>query len=94
MKNFILLATLLLSSSCTPFLRALPAFYAKEYCSCIYVEQYDEKHCDHYATNFLKPTTVKTSQNKIEASFLGLKAIAVYESEKFGCRLIKNNSDE
>lgn len=71
------------------FFRVISSSFAKEYCSCFFVENHKDAYCKSYASQVLpvssyniNPVTKETS-----AIFMGITSRAVFVSKKLGCQL-------
>lgn len=75
---------------CTPqFFKIIPANFAKEVCSCIFVEGQSKRYCQNYGRQIFDVSgyDVVESSNAIIAWGFGFEATAVYEGPRLGCRL-------
>ena len=71
---------------------ALGGSFAKEYCSCFYVEKGDDKSCKEYASLLLPLLWYSNDKEKQEVRALGgihSLRTAVYKGPEYGCTLIK-----
>lgn len=73
----------------SPFGRILSANYAKELCSCLYVSELSQDHCENYSEQYIKPAgyQIDTAAKKVKAWGFGREAEALWLSAKEGCRL-------
>ncbi len=81
---------LLTFSSCQrDFFKIVSSSYAKEFCSCLYIEQLDPKTCENYATQILKIDRYYHDPDKrmIVAEGFGFTSSSYYRSERLGCSL-------
>ena len=67
----------------------LPAYSAKEYCSCRFVMNAPVEYCHSYVKQWLPSTVDEDSLNKrITATGLGRGSAAQWEGPRQGCRLL------
>ena len=86
----ILVSVIFLSGCCTK-LKVSSANFAKEYCSCHFVEGQTTEYCEKYAYNLLPIGKLKVDQiNKwVEVSSYGHSTRVQWEGPRFGCRIQK-----
>lgn len=67
----------------------LPAFYAKEWCSCRHVMGQDEAYCHAYATQWLPISSFAhdAAARRATVTALGATRSASFRSSREGCRL-------
>ena len=77
-------------SGCS-FPKTVPSYYAKEVCSCLFVEKRGDKSCDQFGQQIIP--NWKTSVNKasltVKAWGLGFFSEAQWLSPQEGCRIIR-----
>lgn len=100
MKRIILLSSILLlligcQRSSTPrteasFFKVVSSSFAKEFCSCLFVEKQEADYCKSYARQIVPVSSYKIDEeNKtILALALGIQSTAQFRGEKLGCRLL------
>tara|TARA_R110000868_G_scaffold38661_5_gene135113 strand:- start:2967 stop:3302 length:336 start_codon:yes stop_codon:yes gene_type:complete len=73
----------------SPFARVLSANYAKEMCSCLFVSQLSQDHCENYSSQYVKPAgqQIDLIAKKVIAWGWGNESEASWISEREGCRL-------
>lgn len=91
MKKLLLLSLLFSLSSCKVGLDALPANFAKEMCSCLFVVEQSQIYCFDYVGQE-PPLTVQrfevnAAEKTVTAKFLTIKRTARWMSERTGCQL-------
>lgn len=89
MKKLISLMTLSLFISSCGLRKAVTASFAKEFCSCVFVEQLPENKCTDFAT-YVTPVSsyiLDKTAKSVQATFLFETSLALYEDARFGCRL-------
>jgi len=64
-------------------------FYAKEFCSCYFVNNQPEDFCRNLVQQYIPLTelTIDHAHKSVEATSLGAKRKAHWVSERFGCVL-------
>lgn len=89
MRKIIGLITLTLLLSSCGLRKAVTASFAKEFCSCIFIEQLPEGQCSEFTTYIVPVSSYSLDRVKksVQASFLFEKSLAQFEDIKFGCRL-------
>ena len=90
MIKFTLLFLLTLLISSCGVRKGISSSFAKEFCSCLYVESKEENYCREYAS-FLVPVSsynIDQQERRIEASFIFQTSKAVFTGQKFGCKLL------
>ena len=87
--KIIFLLCITLSSCQKDFLKVVSSSFAKEYCSCLYVEKLDSQSCEEYAAQSLKVDQYHHDQEKklIVATGFGYTSSSYYQNEKLGCSL-------
>jgi hypothetical protein len=67
----------------------LPAYLAKERCSCRFVMKQGQSYCESYASSWVPFASVDVDEaaKRVEASVLGVGRVARYMSQRNGCRL-------
>ncbi len=67
----------------------LPAYLAKETCSCRFVIGQTDAYCKSYASSWVPfaSVDVDTAARRVEASVLGVGRVAKHMSTRDGCRL-------
>ena len=91
MKSFLVSIVVVLSGTLTTscdIQQTVSASFAKEYCSCRFVEEQDDKYCAEYAKKIIKVKSYEINFEKktVWARGLGKESIADYNAET-GCRL-------
>tara|TARA_R110000868_G_scaffold90968_8_gene252149 strand:+ start:1312 stop:1647 length:336 start_codon:yes stop_codon:yes gene_type:complete len=73
----------------SPLARVLSANYAKEMCSCLFVSNLSQEHCEDYSSQYVKPAgqQVDLVAKKVIAWGWGNESHANWISEREGCRL-------
>ena len=68
----------------------LPAYSAKEYCSCRFVMGWDEGYCRGYVKQYLPLTRLEehTDTRRVLAQGLGRQSQAAWQGPREGCRLL------
>ena len=92
MLYFFISLSLIMLSSCQPqVLDAVSTSFAKEYCSCLYVEKQDGLYCQKYAKQMLPVTSFSENKGEMEITVdaLGKSATAKFMSKKLGCSITK-----
>lgn len=90
MKSLALLATLIMLNSCDrEFFKVVSASYAKELCSCLYVEKQSPKTCEDYATQIIKVEDFHINEEKkmVVAQGMGFSTTSFYRGQHLGCSL-------
>ncbi|OIQ18952.1 MAG: hypothetical protein BM556_06620 [Bacteriovorax sp. MedPE-SWde] len=88
--RLVFLSLTFLLSSCG-LKKGVSSSFAKEFCSCIFVEDQSEKYCKGYASYIVEVSSYKldTERKFVQASFLFTDSIAKYTGSRFGCQLEK-----
>ncbi|PIP89813.1 MAG: hypothetical protein COW01_07745 [Bdellovibrionales bacterium CG12_big_fil_rev_8_21_14_0_65_38_15] len=73
----------------SPFARVLSANYAKEMCSCLFVSELSQDHCENYSTQYVKPAgrEINLKTKEVLAWGWGKESKASWISPREGCRL-------
>lgn len=73
----------------SPFGRVLSANYAKEMCSCLFVSELPQDHCESYSSQYIKPAghQIDVAAKKVLAWGFGQESEAKWLSNTEGCRL-------
>lgn len=73
----------------SPFSSVVAANHAKELCSCLFVSQLPQNHCEEYASQYLKTSghQIDVATKRITSYGLGRSASAKWLSKREGCRL-------
>ncbi|MDD0852587.1 hypothetical protein HBN50_05730 [Halobacteriovorax sp. GB3] len=91
MKRVLLLTSILFLSASCGMRKGISSSFAKEFCSCVYVEKKEKSFCQSYASYILPVTSYsieeKLQKKTIKASFLFSESVATFTSKKFGCQL-------
>lgn len=90
LRTSLLICTLIFGG-CTPqFFKIIPANFAKEVCSCIYVEEQSKSYCQSFGRQMFDVSgyDVNESSNSITAWGFGFTATAIFEGPRLGCRLL------
>jgi len=99
MKNLwlIIFCFLLISSfgmqGCVPkFFKIIPNNFAKEVCSCIFVENQTKNYCQEYGRQMfdISGYQVLEAEKEVLAWGFSFAAKAVYDGPRYGCRLVPN----
>ena len=82
---------LLLSLSGCKFPKVVSAFYAKEVCSCLFVEAQSEKYCHEYGKQIIPIWTsdIDFKLKKVKAWGLWESTEARFISLRSGCQIVK-----
>lgn len=69
------------------FPRIISAFYAKEFCSCFFVTEGDEKQCHNFARQWVPTQSFVLDQEKRTVTVKGLyvTTTARFTGDKYGC---------
>lgn len=88
-SKLLILPILFLATSCIDLAKIVPAYNAKDYCSCIFVIGQDEDYCDFAVTSDPAPNSIKVDYEKqlVKASFVIFSKTARYVSSEAGCLL-------
>tara|TARA_Y100000589_G_scaffold305867_1_gene320143 strand:- start:579 stop:881 length:303 start_codon:yes stop_codon:yes gene_type:complete len=76
---------------CVPkFFKVIPNNFAKEVCSCIFVEGQNKNYCKEYGRQMLDVSGYKILEAEKEVLAWGFSftAKAVYDGPQYGCRLL------
>lgn len=65
----------------------ISAYYAKEFCSCHFVEKQDENFCHAYARQYIPIQDFQLEGNRVTVRGLFVTNSASYISEREGCRI-------
>lgn len=89
MKNLLLLTLFFLTSCDVPFFKVVSSSFAKEFCSCLYVEGQSENYCKAYAKQIVPVSRydINKEASTITAYGLGKKTIATFVDKKSGCQI-------
>jgi len=90
MRMIPILITLVIVSSCDrEFFKVVSATYAKELCSCLYVEKQGHKTCEDYATQIIKVDNFRVDEEKkmVVAQGMGFSTTSFYRGKHLGCSL-------
>lgn len=88
MKFITFLIISILLSGCD-FVKAFSSSFAKEYCSCRFVEGQSKQNCKDYAYNFIPPWSIVEDEKKkqVTVSSLFKSTTAVYSNKRYGCSI-------
>jgi len=69
------------------FPRIISAFYAKEFCSCYFVTEGDEKQCHNFARQWVPIQSFALDKEKRSVTVKGLYVTTTvrYSGDKYGC---------
>jgi hypothetical protein len=82
------LLALLLLSSCQPkILKVVSANFAKEYCSCLFVEKQSSTYCRDYAKQLISIDSLERTENLIRVRAFDFESEASFISPQMGCKL-------
>ncbi len=83
------LALLCLTSCERGFLKVVSSSFAKELCSCLFIEEQDPKTCESYASQMIKVDRYQVDQEKklVIAQAMGMTSSSLYRGNKLGCAL-------
>jgi len=90
MRILPLIIILLSFCSCKrDFFKVVSASYAKEFCSCLYVEKQGPQTCEQYAKQIIQVHKFHIDEQKkmVEAKWMGFRAISFYRGKRLGCSL-------
>jgi hypothetical protein len=87
--NLLVLALLLFTSCEKNFLKVVSSSFAKEYCSCIYIEEQDPKVCETYAEQVINIDSFHHDRERkmIVAQAFGQSSYSFYRGTPLGCSL-------
>ena len=97
MKNVQLITFLVLfifcfgMQGCVPkFFKIIPNNFAKEVCSCIFVEGQSKNYCQEYGRQMFDVSGYKVlvAEKEVLAWGFSYAAKAVYDGPRYGCRLL------
>jgi len=91
MKKFLMLSLFPFLFISSDFNKAFSSSFAKEYCSCRFVEGQSKQLCKEYAQNFIPPWSIKENEDKkyVTVSNMFKTTTALYRNKRYGC-YIKN----
>lgn len=71
------------------FPHIISAFYAKEFCSCYFVEGRDKEACHNFARQYVPISGFDLDEEKKEVTVtgLGITTTAEFTDKRYGCRL-------
>lgn len=92
MKKFLIITALVLMGSLTSscdIIQAVSSSYAKEYCSCRFIEEQDDKYCADYAKQIVevKKYWIDFDKKLVWARGLGKETLVQFDQVK-GCQII------
>ncbi len=72
------------------FPKAVAASFAKEFCSCLYVEELSEQDCAIFAKQIIPVSAygINKKTHTIWAKGLSFTALAKFDQRHYGCRLM------
>lgn len=84
-----LLFTSCVKTNHSDFMKVVSSSFAKEYCSCLYIEKQKPKACYDYASQILKVDSYQVDEkhNMVIAKAYGYTSSSQFQNEKFGCSL-------
>lgn len=87
-KNLFFLLLLLCFNGCGPVI-SVSASFAKEFCSCYFVERLTKSYCEEYATFLISMWDYKLDENKksVTSKFLWATSQSLFISDRHGCQL-------
>jgi hypothetical protein len=68
-------------------MKGASGYYAKEYCSCIFIEKQGNAFCKEQIKEFISASDIQTRGNKVIAKILWFSASAVFRDQRVGCVL-------
>lgn len=88
-RNLLILPILFLATSCIDLAKIVPAYNAKEYCSCVFVIGQDKEYCDFSVISDPAPNSIKVDFEKqeVKSSFVIFSKTAKFVSNEVGCVL-------
>ncbi len=89
-KGFLIMILSFLVSCRPAIMEAVATSFAKEYCSCRFVEKQVDLYCKKYAAQMISVSRYKVEDVKVIVDALGMRSAAEFTGDKLGCVLTKN----